>query len=116
MFVLLHGETAVTLAGTDGEVARHAPGGFFGEMSLLTGQPRTATVTAVTDCEVLEIDAAAFRAVVVEDPAVLERVTTAVEARRAGLERHRQTRSAATEPPDTPQTFLRRVRQFLRLS
>ena len=51
----------------DGEVARHGEGGFFGEMSLLTGDPRTATVTAVTDCELIEIGADAFRRVVLAD-------------------------------------------------
>ena len=38
---------AVTLAGTSGEVARLRAGDVFGEMSLLTGEARTATVTAV---------------------------------------------------------------------
>jgi CRP-like cAMP-binding protein len=116
MFVVVRGEAIVTLAGTDGEVARFGPGAFFGEMSLLTGEPRTATVSAVTDCEVLEIGVEAFRRVVVADPAVLERVTVAVAARRAGLEMHRATRSAPAGSPDAPHTFLDRVRHFLRLS
>ena len=32
------------------------PGALFGEMSLLTGLPRSATMTAVTNCELLEFD------------------------------------------------------------
>ncbi len=115
MFVLLRGEAVVTLANTTGELARLETGAFFGEMSLLTGEPRTATVTATTDCELLEIGSDAFRRVVMADAAVLERVTTAVAIRREALERHRQTRSNADVPPETPQTFLARVRQFLRL-
>ncbi len=35
-------------------------GAVFGEMSLLTGLPRSATMTAVTDCELLEFDLNAF--------------------------------------------------------
>ena len=35
-------------------------GALFGEMSLLTGLPRTATITATTNCEVLEFDRGAF--------------------------------------------------------
>ena len=58
-------------------------------MSLLTGAPRTATVTAVTDCDLLEIDADAFRGVVLDEPAILDAVTAAVSARRAELDRHR---------------------------
>ena len=45
----------------NGEVARLRGGDVFGEMSLLTGEARTATVTAATDCDLLEIDAEGFR-------------------------------------------------------
>ncbi len=55
MFVVARGEMVVTLDPSAHEVARLGPGDFFGEMSLLTGAPRTASVTAVTDVEVLEI-------------------------------------------------------------
>ena len=46
MFVLARGEASVTLAQTEGEVARLREGALFGEMSLLTGDARSATVTA----------------------------------------------------------------------
>jgi small-conductance mechanosensitive channel/CRP-like cAMP-binding protein len=36
------------------------PGAIFGEMSLLTGLPRSATMTATTDCELLEFDRDGF--------------------------------------------------------
>jgi CRP-like cAMP-binding protein len=110
------GEAVVTLANADGEVVRLGEGGFFGEMSLLTGEPRTATVTAVTDCELLEIGADAFRGVVLADPVVVELVTAAVAERRADLELHRTTRGQGVESSEAPLTFLARVRQFLRLS
>ncbi|HEY2151882.1 MAG TPA: cyclic nucleotide-binding domain-containing protein [Vicinamibacterales bacterium] len=115
MFVLLRGEAVVTLADTTGNLARLGAGAFFGEMSLLTGEPRTATVTATADCELLEIGSDAFRRVVMADAGVLERVSTAVTTRREALERHRETRSNTDAPLETPQTFLARVRQFLRL-
>src|SRR3954451_24870507 len=67
MFVLRRGEAIVTVAGAEGEVARLHAGAFFGEMSLLTGDRRSATVTAVTDCELLEISVEAFRRVVLTD-------------------------------------------------
>jgi small-conductance mechanosensitive channel/CRP-like cAMP-binding protein len=115
MFVMRRGEAVVTVAGAEGEVARLRNGAFFGEMSLLTGDRRSATVTAVTDCELLEIGVDAFRRVVLSDAASVERVAAAVGNRRAELERHRATRAAAAAEPETTQTFLERVRRFLSL-
>jgi small-conductance mechanosensitive channel/CRP-like cAMP-binding protein len=115
MFVVREGEAAVTVAGADGELARHGAGGFFGEMSLLTGDPRTATVTAVTDCELVEIGAEAFRRVVMADAAVVEKVSAAVTARRIELEQHRVTKATSSAPMEPMQTLAARVRRFLRL-
>jgi small-conductance mechanosensitive channel/CRP-like cAMP-binding protein len=116
MFVVRTGEAVVTLGDAEGEIARLRAGDFFGEMSLLTGDPRTATVTAATDCELLEIGADAFRRVVLPDPAVVERITAAVTTRRSELAGRRGTRAAAAMPVEAPHSFLLRVRQFLRLA
>jgi small-conductance mechanosensitive channel/CRP-like cAMP-binding protein len=113
MFVMRHGEAVVTVAGAEGEVARLDNGAFFGEMSLLTGDRRSATVTAVTDCELLEIGVEAFRRVVLSDAASVERVAAAITGRRAELEHHRATRTANATEPETQQTLLERVRRFL---
>ena len=85
-------------------------------MSLLTGEPRTATVTAATDCELLEIGADAFRRVLLPDPALVERITSAVTVRRSELELHRATKAVRPVAVEAPHTFLTRVRQFLRLA
>jgi small-conductance mechanosensitive channel/CRP-like cAMP-binding protein len=115
MFVVARGEATVTLAHTDGTLARLGAGAFFGEMSLLTGEPRTATVTAATDCELLEISADAFRRIVVADSAILERVSTAVAARRTELDQHREMHASVPAAPEAAQSLVARVRQFLRL-
>ena len=116
MFVLARGEAAVTLSQTEGVLATLRAGAFFGEMSLLTGDARSATVSAVTDCELIEVSADAFRRVVLTDAAIVDRVAAAVETRRAELERHRASRATDGAAPETPQTFVARVRRFLRLS
>ncbi len=115
MFVVASGEASVTLSQADGEVARLKAGAVFGEMSLLTGDARSATVSAASDCELLEIGAEAFRRVVLADAAIVERVAAAVATRRAELERHRESRVLGSAPVETPQTFLARVRKFLQL-
>jgi small-conductance mechanosensitive channel len=114
MFVVSRGELVVTIEPNHTEVARHVAGGFFGEMSLLTGNPRTATVTAVTDCVLMELTAEAFRRFVVEQPAVLEQITTAVLHRQEELARTRAT-AAVAPVTETQGTFLARVKRFLKI-
>jgi hypothetical protein len=45
-------------------------GDFFGEVSVLTGRPRTATVTAAADCELLELDRKTLDAITARYPRV----------------------------------------------
>jgi CRP-like cAMP-binding protein len=47
-------------------------GAFFGEMSALTGKPRSATVTAATRCDLLEMDRATLDHIAVSHPRVRE--------------------------------------------
>ena len=58
MFILLGGEAEVFIDvnGQHTRVATLHTGDYCGEMSLLTGEPRSATVIARTDCEMWEID------------------------------------------------------------
>jgi CRP-like cAMP-binding protein len=111
MFVITSGEAAVVIEPDGQEVARHGPGGFFGEMSLLTGDPRSASVKAVTDLTLLEITADAFRRVVLANPSAVELVATAVSVRAAELAARRASGTAAS--PEPPQTFLARVKRFI---
>jgi len=51
-------------------VRRMSDGDFFGEISILSGKPRTATVTAATACELLELDRATLDSITVTYPHV----------------------------------------------
>ena len=88
---------------------------FFGEMSLLTGAPRNATVRATVDSDLLEITADTFRAFVLANPTAVELVGLAASQRAAELEAVRASGPAATAP-EPPARFLDRVRRFLRLA
>jgi small-conductance mechanosensitive channel len=116
MFVVARGEMVVTVDPSAHEVARLGPGDFFGEMSLLTGAPRTASVTAVTDVEVLEITGDAFRQFVLANPAAVERIGGAVAGRAVALEEHRVSGAAVPPGAEESNRFLARVRRFLGLA
>ena len=86
MFVLMKGQARVVLEPSGQEVAVIPAGGFFGEMSMLTGDRRSATVKAVDDVAVLEIAAKDFRELALSNPDLLDHVSTIVSTRRTGLE------------------------------
>jgi len=114
MFVLMTGRARVVLEPSGQEVAVIGPGGFFGEMSMLTGDRRSATVKAIGDVAVLEISARDFREFALANPALLDHVSTIVGDRRTGLADARAT-AAAVAAPEAKQNFLARMRRFLTL-
>lgn len=64
LYVITEGTASVRVrveGDAEHEVARLGPGRFFGEISLMTGRPREATVVAVTDVECLRLGADTFR-------------------------------------------------------
>jgi CRP/FNR family transcriptional regulator, cyclic AMP receptor protein len=65
----------------DRVVASFGPGDFFGEMALLDGGPRTATVSAVAPMEVLVFSAAEFVSLVQTSGEVARRVMSHLAAR-----------------------------------
>ena len=66
MYVLINGEAEVTAGGMSIEVAK--AGDILGELALIDGSPRSATVTARTDCELAVIDKKRFHFLVDESP------------------------------------------------
>jgi small-conductance mechanosensitive channel/CRP-like cAMP-binding protein len=115
MFVIGSGAASVVLEPDRREVATIEAGGYFGEMSLLTGDPRTATVLARGDTTVFEIGADLFRRLASTHPQAIEQVGVAAAARRAELDRFRAAAVGHTVA-DAPASFLGRMRRFLRLA
>lgn len=115
MFVVLDGGVRVTIEPSGQEVAVTPAGGFFGEMSMLTGDPRTATVTAVDDAVLLEIDADRFRELAVRRPGLVEHVSGIVSARRQGLADAKAAAEGARAAAPAPQSLLSRIKSFLNL-
>jgi len=89
LYLVLTGQAKVLLRGVGGlerEVARLGPGEFFGEMSLMTGAPRQATVVAATDVVCYRLDKAVFQAVLRDRPELAERVAEVLARRSVDLE------------------------------
>lgn len=71
LFVILHGRVKVAIFGDDGKevtLSVLSEGDFFGEMSVLDLEPRSATVIAEADCEVLSLQRDDFLRSLEQDP------------------------------------------------
>lgn len=113
MFVVLGGEVDVVLEPSGQHVAKIGSGGFFGEMSMLTGDPRTATVRAVGDVQVLEVAATDLRRLADSHPGLLEHISRVIVTRRAGLEQAEATAAAAAGQAPATQSLLARIKSYL---
>jgi len=121
MFILLRGSASVLVSknGTSIQVATLGAGDCFGEMSLLTGEKRSATVRADADCHVMEIDKPIMADVVREAPECLEQLSDLLAKRK--LENEGILKDAAPkELAETKQreyraNFMRRLRTFFEL-
>ena len=78
-FVVLDGEVKCIAQGT--EVARFGPGDFFGEMSLLDGEPRSAEVRTLSAVTVLVLDRSEFLRLMESSPALALKVITSMAQR-----------------------------------
>ena len=67
----------------DVSVGRLGIGQCIGEMSLLTGQPRSATVEAVTDCEIVEIPKQGMNQLFERRPDLVDELAGIMAERRA---------------------------------
>jgi small-conductance mechanosensitive channel/CRP-like cAMP-binding protein len=92
LYVLTKGEAEVRIASPEGDrrVAVLKAPSFFGEMALMTGQPREATVVALTEVECLRVDKADFQEILQRRPAIANRISEILAARRVELDAARE--------------------------
>lgn len=105
MFILMNGQVRVLIDGQ--QVATLKAGDVLGEMSLLTGLPRTATIMTDSAVELIEIDRTSFRNVMQTNPAIASNIARIVS------ERQRRNAHAA---PEEPGAMLDRVKAFMELA
>ena len=86
LFVISSGRVKAFVKGAQGrykEAREMGEGEFFGEIALLYGRPRTATVTAAESCELLELERATVESLAVTRPRVREILQSFCTARVA---------------------------------
>jgi small-conductance mechanosensitive channel len=107
-------EVVVSHDGRSERIAEAGPGEFLGEMALLTGEERTATVVTLQPTRFFVIDREAFRDTLLRNPAIVEEISETLTRRRAELEAtHAELhRAAAATPEEEKRQILSRIWDF----
>jgi CRP-like cAMP-binding protein len=90
------------------------PGEFFGEMSLLAGEPRSAIVQAMRHCELLVVGKSAFGRLLAESPALAEQVARIVAHRTTNRQLKQAQQATDAKPPqeESISRLLKRIKDF----
>lgn len=117
MYVIIEGECDILIK--EGETEGHVVASLkknqvFGEMSLLTGEPRSATVRAKTDMTCIEIKKEDVEDILRSHPAVVESISEILAVRKMELESKRDGIKDALRKPDQnlAAQFLTKIRSF----
>jgi small-conductance mechanosensitive channel/CRP-like cAMP-binding protein len=121
MFIILNGEAGVHVQanGTDNLVASLRSGDYCGEMSLLTGAPRSATVIATTDCETLEIGKDVLADILQQNETLVGKLSELLAQRRMETEgilaSSGSSAQLATRQKEYTEGFLKKLYSFFQL-
>jgi CRP-like cAMP-binding protein len=100
LYIIINGEAEVFLTAADGSKRQLnvlGKGSFFGEMALLTGAPRRASVLAKTDVECYRLDKEAFEEILLARPTIADEVSHILAVRTAQLDSAAQDIGAASQ-------------------
>jgi len=93
LYIITRGDAEVRFR-LDGSLSEHVatlhPGDFFGERGMMTGEPRSADVIALTDVECYRLDKEAFHDVLRSRPQIAEDISEVLARRRAELDAARE--------------------------
>jgi small-conductance mechanosensitive channel/CRP-like cAMP-binding protein len=119
LYIIDRGEVVVELAReerTPREIARLGSGKFFGEMGLMTGEQRKATVRAAAECELLVISHDAFQSIFASNTGVIEKISDLLLQRQAELEAVASSRDTMIEPmQDRSKRLISQIKSFFKL-
>jgi small-conductance mechanosensitive channel/CRP-like cAMP-binding protein len=111
-YLVTDGECEVLHIGPGGRelpVARLKPPAIFGEISLITGDKRAATVRAMIDTHVLKIDKEAFSYAVAADPSISEKLADIINRRASELS---AVREEGAKTAETKLQLADRIKKF----
>jgi branched-chain amino acid transport system substrate-binding protein len=120
-YIIKSGRVNVVVEKSSGDsavVAVLGAGNFFGEMSLLTGAVRTASIQVQDDAEFIVVDKESFRSTLASNPSIAESMSHILSERQAGLDAERERLDAAAlewRKKDVSHRMLSKIKDFFGL-
>lgn len=121
LYLIVHGDVSVRIASGGNppvEVSRLKDGHFFGEMSLLTGAPRNATLVALSNVDCYRLDRPAAQDVLRRRPDFAEKLAEKLAERQMQIHQHEREQDDAARSRqlrDSKTDLLERIRDFFGL-
>lgn len=124
LYIIVSGEAEAWWQPPDGGpqrlLERRGPGSVFGELGLMTGAPRRATVIAVSDVEAYRLDKAGFEHIIRARPEIAEGITGILQQRMAHFQALEEGHASGqvgnrTTPPSDVAALGRKIREFFGL-
>jgi small-conductance mechanosensitive channel/CRP-like cAMP-binding protein len=121
LYVITRGSAEVSIAGAEGSrrtVAMLQAGDFFGEISLMTGVPRTATVIAVEDTDCYRLDKDGFHSVLLKRPEIAEHISHVLARRleELGVMRDQLNSAIRNSKESAQRDIFHRITEFFGLA
>lgn len=121
LYLITKGDAEVRVS-VDGNLSEHVAtlnaGDFFGEMGMMTGEPRSATVVALSDVECYRVDKDAFHDILRSRPEIAEDISQVLARRRVELDAAREGLNEEAKRARMSQhqgALLQRIRSFFAL-
>jgi small-conductance mechanosensitive channel/CRP-like cAMP-binding protein len=120
LYIIIKGaaEVHITVNGHTENVGSLDEGEFFGEMGMMTGDRRSATVAALSDLVCYRLDKSAFQEIISRRPEIAEDISHVLARRKVELEAIREEldeESKRQRMGHTQRALLDRIREFFRL-
>jgi len=117
LYLIVSGEADVWIEqnGTRAHIATLKPGSVFGEMGMMTGEPRRASVTARTDIDSLRLGKAGFESVLRTRSDIAKEISSVIAARQGQLDKARKDAPAVNAQGPSQDAIGARIRSFFGL-
>ena len=119
LYIIDRGEVVVELPRDERaarEVARLGSGKFFGEMGLMTGEQRRASVRATVECELLVVSHEAFHSTLLANTGVIDKISELLLSRQAELDAVAESRDTIFEPlQERSKKLISQIKSFFNL-